>query len=321
MSAIKPPATTSFDDRIRPLIEQFELRRQQIRKKAIYTLSGIAALTLLAALAAASAGAIQGSFFAFVVGAILAGFAYTGLTKSFTKDFKDQVVSAIVKAYHESFRYRSSPGLSETAFKRSQLFKKGIDRYRSEDYVSGTWGQTAFEFSEVHAEYKTTSSNGKTTTTHWHTIFKGIYFIADFHKDFRTQTLVLPDTAEKLFGFLGQKLQSLNTSRGSLVKLEDPEFEREFCVYAADQVEARYILSPALMRRILDLRRKCRDKIYLAFIDSRVFVAISSDHNRFEPSIMEPMDMTTAQGFKRDIDLIVGIIEDLNLNTRIWSKE
>ena len=72
--------------------------------------------------------------------------------------------------------------------------------------------------------------------------------MADFNKNFNGHTVVLPDTAEKILGKFGQSLQSMS-SRGELVKLEDPEFEKEFCVYGDDQVEARYILSPALMKR------------------------------------------------------------------------
>ncbi len=52
-------------------------------------------------------------------------------------------------------------------------------------------GYTAVEFSQVHAQYKTessrTDSDGHTETDeHWHTIFKGIFFIADFNKHFNT---------------------------------------------------------------------------------------------------------------------------------------
>ena len=49
---------------------------------------------------------------------------------------------------------------------------------------------------------------------------------------------------------IGQKLQSFTTafSKRQLIKLEDPEFEKLFAVYGDDQIEARYILTPALMQ-------------------------------------------------------------------------
>lgn len=56
-------------------------------------------------------------------------------------------------------------------------------------------GSTSIEFSQVHAEYKTETTHRdddghETTDEHWHTIFQGIFFIADFNKDFRTQVLL-----------------------------------------------------------------------------------------------------------------------------------
>ena len=40
------------------------------------------------------------------------------------------------------------------------------------------------------------------------------------------------------------------------IELEDPEFMEHFRVYSTDQVEARYILSPSMMERLLAFRRE-----------------------------------------------------------------
>ena len=76
--------------------------------------------------------------------------------------------------------------------------------------------------------------------------------IADFHKNFRFDLLVVPDVAERSFGSLvGNFLQKMNVTRsGRLMKMEDPEFEKYFAVYGRDEIETRYILSPAMMRRM-----------------------------------------------------------------------
>jgi len=64
------------------------------------------------------------------------------------------------------------------------------------------------------------------------------------------------------------------TARGELIKLEDPEFEKEFCVYGINQIESRYIFSTSLMHRILEFKRKWNTKIYLSFVDSKLYIAI-----------------------------------------------
>ena len=149
-----------------------------------------------------------------------------------------------------------------------------------------------------------------------------IVFVADFNKHFKTHTLVLPDTAEKLFGKIGQNLQSMSFTRGELIKLEDPEFEKEFCVYGDDQIEARYILSPALMQRIVEFKRKWNTKVYLSFKDSKVYIAIKLNKNLFVTRLFKSIvDYAFIEENVRFLVLLIGIVEDLNLNTRIWTKQ
>jgi hypothetical protein len=125
-----------------------------------------------------------------------------------------------------------------------------------------------------------------------------------------------------MFGGFGKMLQSWNIGRPDLVKLEDPEFEREFVVYGNDQIEARYILSTSLMRRILDFKQKTGTKIYLSFTGSKVYVAVPINRNMFEPKYFSSIsDFSPILDYYRDLEFSVGIVEDLNLNTRIWTKE
>ncbi|MHC4989207.1 MAG: DUF3137 domain-containing protein, partial [Planctomycetota bacterium] len=216
--------------------------------------------------------------------AIIGGIAFAFIGKGYKREFKQRIIPKIVQFAEPGLSYHPTGKIDKYTFKGSKLFTQGIDRYRGEDLVRGQVDKTDIVFSEVHAEYKTTTRNSKGhTQTHWHTIFKGLFFIADFNKHFQGQTLVLPDSAEKLFGSFGKMLQSWNIGRPDLIKLEDPEFEREFVVYGSDQIEARYILSTSLMRRILDFKNKTGTKIYLSFTGSKVYVAVPMTKNMFEP--------------------------------------
>jgi hypothetical protein len=131
----------------------------------------------------------------------------------------------------------------------------------------------------------------------------------------------LPDTAERMLGKFGQNLQSMS-SRGELIKLEDLEFEKEFCVYGDDQVEARYLLSTSLMKRIVDYKRKWNTKLYLSFHHSKVYIAVKTSKNLFETRLFKSIvDYNFMQENIHYLELLTGIVEDLNLNTRIWTKE
>lgn len=249
---------------------------------------------------------------------------YSHIKSGYVKDFKTQVISKIVKFIDEGLTYASGQSISRSDFVGSRIFLKNPDRFSGEDHVSGTLGKTRVEFSEVHAEDKTeyTDSKGR-RHTRYSTIFRGIFFIADFNKNFSGGILVLPDTAQKLFGSLiGSALQSANIFRNKLIKLEDPEFEKTFVVYGDDQIESRYVLSTSLMQRILEFKRKTRRDIYLSFAENKVMVAVPYNRNLFEPRLFRSiMDYRQAEEYYQQIQLFAGIVEDLNLNTRIWSKQ
>ena len=60
----------------------------------------------------------------------------------------------------------------------------------------------------------------------------------------------------------------------------------------------------------------------MSFVGSKVFVAVSFTRNLFEPKLFRTLlDFGLIQEYFEDLQLAIGIVEDLNLNTRIWSKE
>ena len=125
-----------------------------------------------------------------------------------------------------------------------------------------------------------------------------------------------------MFGDLGQALQSLNVQNGQLIKLEDPEFEKLFVVYGEDQVEARYILSTSLMRRMVEFQTRAPKKMRLSFSASKLHVAIPFEGELFEPKIMESLlNISHVQAYYDDLKLVVDIVDELNLNTRIWTQK
>jgi hypothetical protein len=248
-------------------------------------------------------------------------YAYRVLTREYVRRFKARVIRRIVEFIDPALKYIADGHVSAARFHSSRIFTRYPDRLQGDDLVRGVVGRTELEFSEVHAQYKTETTDSKGgRNKKYHTIFKGLFFSADFNKRFRGRTVVLPDTAERLLGGVGGFLQSLNKSRGELVKLEDPEFEKYFVVYGDDQIETRYVLSTSLVRRILNFRKKTGRQVHLSFVGSEVFVAVPYRRSLFEPHVF-----CKITGFKEirkyfaDLELALGIVEDLGLNTRIWA--
>ncbi len=244
-----------------------------------------------------------------------------GQKRIYRAEFKQKVVKEIVNLINPEWNYQPDGRISEMDYNRSELFTTRYDRYQGDDRVFGSIDKTDFEFSELHTEYKTTTTKDGKTEEHWHTIFKGIFAHADFNKEIKGKTLVLPDTAEKLFGGFGKKLQSLS-SRGQLVKMENVEFEKLFVVYGSDQIESRYILTPTMMEALINIRKTYGKNVYFSFIGSRVYFAISFNKDLFEPHIFKSgVRFEDVQQMNDQISIIQTLVNEMNLNTRIWTKD
>ncbi|MGB1205572.1 MAG: DUF3137 domain-containing protein [Chitinophagales bacterium] len=235
-------------------------------------------------------------------------------------EFKSKIIDAMIKAINPELNYAKDYCISQKEFYESGIFTTSIDRYNGEDWVKGRIGETDFEFSEIHAEHKSQrrDSKGNTKTT-YHTIFKGLFMKADFHKHFSGETYVLTDTAERYFGFIGKAMQKVST-RGHLVYLENPLFEKEFAVYSTDEVEARYLLSLNMLERILELKQKFDTNVQLSFVDTDIHIAISNLDILEIKMKQSLLDQAPILRCYTELCMCFDIINDLNLNTRIWTK-
>ena len=134
-----------------------------------------------------------------IIAAIIIGAGYHFITRGYREEIPNLNSPAprVIGFFGRDFGYNPDDRIAEGRFTEARIFDHHIDRYNGEDYISGTAGKTRFECSEVHAEYKTTSTDSKGNShTEWHTIFKGLFLIADFNKNFNGLTLVLPDVAQ-----------------------------------------------------------------------------------------------------------------------------
>lgn len=237
-------------------------------------------------------------------------------------NFKEKIIGEIVKFIDPSLNYSPSNYIEEEIFLESDIFNITPDRYYGSDYVEGKIGFTEIKFSYINAQYKTesthTDSDGHThTDEHWHIIFNGIFLIADFNKHFKSQVLIFPASSIKLFNVLKKKFMFF--SKWETINLENPEFDKYFIVYGTDQVDARYILSTSLMQRLIDYRKKIGQDFYVSFKNSMMYMAIPGDYS-FNPVLFEKIRSYKIQQYYNTLSMIVSVVDELNLNTRIWSK-
>ena len=304
-----------YKQKLAPHLQSVEKDRVWIKKRVIITL--IIVLILLFGVATIPNQIAMWIVISLLLLALLWAVG-TGIVKYFTyrHEFKEKVVKEVVKFINPDYKYDAYQHISVTDFNASNLFKNA-KMCRGDDYVCGKIDKTPFHYSEIIAG----SVPGNNQNTKIKSVFKGLFFYADFNKELKGETYVLPDKAEKLLGKMGQQFQTGN-KKGTLVKLENIEFEKEFVVYGSSQIEARYVLTPVIMEAIVKIRRKYKLNFYFSFLGNRINCAIKFSKNLFEPRVMSSgVSFADIEYMHELFGLIETIIKDMNLNTRIWTKE
>lgn len=142
--------------------------------------------------------------------------------------------------------------------------------------------------------------------------FRGMFGCCRLRRSFRGYVVLLPDHLENKIGYLAQTVQGWKQRHGArLVYLEDPEFERLFAVYAEDEVEARMILTPDMMRRLTRLRLSLRRDLMLSFCGDSLYYASDMPAGFLRPGRKALDDERLLEQIYREIDFCRTVEETL----------
>jgi len=232
--------------------------------------------------------------------------------------YKKNVVERLLQSIDGSLFYRPESSISEDNVKKSNIFTDIYPSYENreprftiklsgEDCFFGSIGKTVFSFSEIYLSLeKVTLRNQRSIKDH-----HGIFFVVDFNKHTSAVTVGMSS---------GQEHKMKNTN-ATLVELEDPVFNDVFDVYSTDQIEARYILTPAFMKSCLDFQQLTGYQISFSLVSGQLFLFIDTQYNFFEPELLgNPVSYTEVKLCFDMIQLIHKMVDVLSLNTRIWTK-
>ncbi|MBN2540527.1 MAG: DUF3137 domain-containing protein [Bacilli bacterium] len=265
-----------------------------------YVITGIAFISYIPLGMAIGPVAFVLIAFPFLGGAFYAGY-YSKKIKKISNDFKKVYVTQEMKKIFPDSSYYYDRGFSEDEVIASGLLFKR-DRYHSEDMIRGMFENVSFRCSDVLQ--REVHSNGKTTTTV--TVFQGRFYEFDFPKIFRNNLLLL------------QPMQFRPFSKFHKIKMESIEFNSSLKVYAEDDHEAFYILTPQLMERLIQMDRKYFNKITFSFLNHRLYIAIDSRIDYFDIKPFKTVDESILQEYQEELRDIKDFILELQLNETLF---
>lgn len=291
-----------YHSEVAPQLRVFDNERQTTQKKAltitIISLSlGIGIFYLF--------NNNPNGLFIFLSGAfVLLGLAvYPWMQKGFEQKLKERILPVLMKAFG-NFQWTTLPTIETFDIRDSKMFSN-FEHRDTDDNFTGTYNNMPIAISETELYYYTTDSKGRRCK---HTTFKGALISIGVGKNFTGHTII------RVKGLFGARRAYEE------VKLEDPEFSKQFFVDSNDQVEARFLLTPAFMERFKRISNAFGAKhAECSFKDGKVLIALATAKDLFKlGSLNTPVtDTKPYEVFLNEILSIMEMIDHLKVTQKI----
>ena len=263
---------------ILPGLRQFEADRKHAIKTGLLQGLSVAAVTMLASWAfwhfAANSRA---AFMALCVGSVAAISRVVSPISKLKKTTKLRIMSGICRFFGWSFSEKFVANTNIRHFVELGLLFPH-ENLSKEDRVLGRAYGVVFESFEVSFTKGTAKSLRRDLLK---PKFHGQVFSMNFERQFMGRTVVLRDK-----GVFNPK------AKGDMkrVGLVDPVFEKIFEAYGTDQVEARYLLTPDFMQRLVNLESSIEGKnIRFGFLRNQLLIAVETKNKYEAGSMLKPL--------------------------------
>ena len=221
----------------------------------------------------------------------------------FKESFKSQFMRTIIKEISPDLNHDEKGFIKFAEFDKPMIYKEYIlHTYYGNDLIYGEIDGVKVKFSDVCY----TRNSIKLES---YPIFQGIVFIADFNKLFKSRAIVL-DKKDYYAKCVLDK-----------TKMDNIEFNEIFDTYCFDEINARYILSPVLMEKLIALRKSFNTTCNICFMANQIYIYINLSYDSFEEfDYSKPVveQNSVMQKWKNEIIQFIDIVRNLNLNSKIF---
>lgn len=180
------------------------------------------------------------------------------------------------------------------------------DRQLIEDGFVGKINGVTMAFQEVVLSSRVRDQENK---VRYETGFWGILLRIKIEKALNAHTIILP--RRTMANFLRRQFTPYKPAN-----MVSPAFEKRFEVMTTDQVEARYILDPAFMERVMEATSLLSTKdVEISFLGQEILFAIEHFKPVFEiGSLLKPLTGDQLQIVADELKMLIGLLDTLKLN-------
>ena len=253
-------------------------------------------------------GAFFGPFIIVVIIVFAAVLIYNSMYKDYRAKYKEVICRTVLEQMFDVEEFSPDKGFSEDFVENTFLVQRG-NRFSSDDYVRGKYNGYSFERSDILVQEEVSDGeNGSTTYTYFH----GNWTIFEFPKSFSKYLMM----KERELFFTSGPSGGLFSGKPKThkVKFESIEFNEIFAVFAEDEHEAFYLLSPVFMERFMELKKRTEGKMTVGFIDNKLHILFDTGTNQMEPRLFTPVSEEDMRSIEVQMSIIGEIVDLFRLN-------
>ena len=207
-------------------------------------------------------------------------------------------------AYLGNFKNKQER-ITEDYIKKCKIYRSW-NSFDTDESFQGQFGDTGFSLLEATIKQKNRRKNK--------IIFSGSFIAIKMHKKVAGHSVVINCDKRSIF----DQLNIFDEKHAGLekVEIEDGEFMNEHQIYSNNQIEVRYILTPAFIERLKELKKVFNaSRIDMAFFNGYALLAVHTD-NLFDTfTIDRPVtDTTIFSQFYDEMQALGKLIDTLKID-------
>lgn len=216
--------------------------------------------------------------------------------RAYTIQFKEKIITAIVKSYSEDFRYSPNSGIASSVYIDGEFER--FDRYHSEDGIVGSSKQGyRINMSEVHTEDKYRDSDGH---VHYTTLFHGIFAKVEIDKFLSNKIRIRRNTI-KIFD---------NNQR---IEMDSSEFEKIYDIYSDNKIVTMQLFTSDILQMFIDFKDI---KPELTIKENKLYIRFETG-NIFEANVFKnALDYNTLKRYYDIVGFILKIADSMHNNIK-----
>ncbi|MCR5467171.1 MAG: DUF3137 domain-containing protein [Lachnospiraceae bacterium] len=228
--------------------------------------------------------------------------------KDFAREYKKHVVEHAASELFETYSYQPGEGFDKEVLEEKGLLKIK-DGFKSNDMLSGTYHDVNFIRADIEMQKEFMTGE----------VLKGNWTMFSFQKPFHSDLQVTCGDLKK-HSKINRGLFTSKDKKRHVFTTGNEAFDDEFVCSAQDEEEARTLLTPTVMSKLLSFHDRTGYSFVIGWVDQNIHLIVENGIDTAAPGAGKELAIGPAiEKTKNDFSIICEIIDEMMMSRSIFA--